>query len=584
MDIAAVLRVLTQAPYSLRFRRTTTDVVLLANPDFAQARGGGLLVASSAVNMSTTVFGGNTAFYGGGVYLYNSSMWIDACALRDNIATRDGGGLFAIDCPHVCTARSLISSNVAGGHTGGGYAAINTYLDVIGSIFQDNAAPNGCGGGLGLDAGAFSTVMGDSVLVNNSALRGGGLCCDWCESFTAQQATLYNNVATADSGGAVYLDSSPSTLLNVTMFGNQAPAGGAVSAQSSDLNMTGCNVRDNVATQTHGGAVFHDARSHGTGTLVLNSCEFLRNTCNAGGGAVAAFSSTSAVATLCFFSNNTITAASPAGGAFMSLDVTSLLFQACQFTWNWVEFAAALGDDAPLGYQDAVFAPGTGSGGAVWIGSDEPLSAAIRDSNFSHNWAVTGGGIYLTGAVQFSMSNTYMEHCHAYGESSEGGGILTNSNVTSVITGSEFFSNEAVRGGHSWHGGTSSTTYALCFFNENEGKPGDDTKGTTIYVGEAARVLVRDSIFYGNIGPGIAEGTICLGGSNVSHLSIQNTTFDGNSAYLGSCLMLVRALRCFPRSGGCTAPLGALGLTASLLRADGSVAESAAEPERGRLP
>jgi hypothetical protein len=348
--------------------------------------------------------------------------------------------------------------------------------------------------------------------------------------------------------------------------------------------MTGCNVRDNVATQTHGGAVFHDARSHGTGTLVLNSCEFLRNTCNAGGGAVAAFSSTSAVATLCFFSNNTITAASPAGGAFMSLDVTSLLFQACQFTWNWVEFAAALGDDAPLGYQDAVFAPGTGSGGAVWIGSDEPLSAAIRDSNFSHNWAVTGGGIYLTGAVQFSMSNTYMEHCHAYGESSEGGGILTNSNVTSVITGSEFFSNEAVRGGHSWHGGTSSTTYALCFFNENEGKPGDDTKGTTIYVGEAARVLVRDSIFYGNIGPGIAEGTICLGGSNVSHLSIQNTTFDGNSAYLGSCLMLVRALRCFPRSGGCTAPLGALGLTASLLRADGSVAESAAEPERGRLP
>ena len=521
---------------------TTTDVVLLSNPEFAQARGGGLLVASSAVNISTSVFSGNTAFYGGGVYLFNSSMWIDASVLRDNIATTgDGGGLFASDCPHVCTTRSLISSNVAGGHTGGGFAALNTFFDVIGSVFSDNSAPNGCGGGLGLDAGAFSTVTGDSVLANNSALSGGGLCCDWCESFVAQQATLYNNVATAGSGGAVYLGSSPSTLLNVSMFGNQAPAGGAVSAQSTDLNMTGCSVRGNVAYGTHGGAVFHDARSHGTETLVLTNCSFDGNTCNAAGGAVAAFSSASVVATQCVFNNNTITATSPAGGALMSLDVTSLVLQACTFTWNWVEVAAELGDDAPLGYRAGVFAPGTGSGGAIWIGSDSPVSASVLGSRFSHNWAGTGGGLYITGATRFTMARTYMEHCHAYGESSEGGGILTDVRAVSVISDSEFYSNEAVRGGHSWHGASSDTTYVACLFNENEGKPGDDTKGTAVYVGEEARLAVRDSTFLNNIGVGIAEGTICLGGSNVSHLSLDNTTFDGNTAHLGACLMLVRA-------------------------------------------
>ena len=523
---------------------TTTDIVLLSNPGFAQARGGGLLMASSAVNITTTVFSGNTAYYGGGVYLFNSSTWLDACVLRDNIATTgDGGGLFAGDCPHVCTTRSLISHNFAGGHTGGGFAALNTYFDIFGSIFGDNAAPNGCGGGVGLDAGAFATVMGDSVLGNNSALSGGGLCCDWCESFTAQNATLYNNQATAGTGGAIYLGSSPSTLLNVTMFANQAPAGGAVSALSTDLNMTGCTVRNNTAYSTHGGALFHDSRSHGTETLVLNNCTFDGNTCNAAGGAVAAFSSASVVATQCWFNNNSMVAASPAGGALMSLDVTSLLVQACNFTWNWVEVSQALGDDAPLGYRDGVFAPGTGSGGAVWIGSDSPVSAVMVGSNFSHNWAATGGGIYLTGSVQFSMDDTYMQHCHAYGDSSEGGGIVTDVHAVSVITDSYFYSNEAVRGGHSWHGASSNTTYVNCTFNENEGKPGDDTKGTTVYVGEQARVSVRDSLFFNNLGPGIAEGTICLGGSNVSHLSIRNTTFDNNTAHLGGCLMLVRARR-----------------------------------------
>jgi hypothetical protein len=471
-------------------------------------------------------------------------MWIDACVLRDNIATTgDGGGLFAINCPHVCTTRSLISNNAAGGHSGGGFAAINTYFDIIGSIFNDNSAPNGCGGGLGLDAGAYSTVTGDSVLANNSAHSGGGLCCDWCASFTAQQATLYNNVATTGSGGAVFLGSSPTTLLNVTLFGNLAPEGGAVNAESTDLNMTGCSVRNNTAYGTHGGAVFHDARSHGTETLVLNNCTFDGNTCNAAGGAVAAFSSASVVATLCWFTNNTITAASPAGGAVMSLDVTSLRFEACNFTWNWVELAAELGDDAPLGYRDGVFAPGTGSGGAVWVGSDSPVSAAVVGSRFSHNWAVKGGGLFVTGATQFTMASSYMEHCHAYGDSSEGGGILTDVLAVSVISDSVFYSNEAVRGGHSWHGASSNTTYVSCLFNENEGKPGDDTKGTTIYVGEEARVLVRDSTFLNNIGTGIAEGTICLGGSNVSHLSLQNTLFDGNIAHLGGCLMLVRCCR-----------------------------------------
>jgi hypothetical protein len=532
---------------------TTTEVVLLSNPDLPQARGGGIFMSAANMNVSGSAFSGNVANFGGGAYVHNSSNWFAASTLSGNVATiGDGGGLFFGACQHVSVDTLLVTGNGAGGHLGGGLAAVATVIDIGGgSIFNGNSAPDGCGGGVGLDAGGTMNVAGNSVLSGNSALDGGGVCCSWCDNMTITLTTLNGNAATQGSGGAVYAHTTPCALTNVSIYDNSAPAGGGISALDSALTLTDCLLHDNMATETHGGAVFHDSRSDGLEAMTLTHVEFDNNTCVAAGGAVAAFSSLAVTATNSTFYNNTIRAASPAGGAFMSLNVASLLIANCFFHYNWLEEAAAIEDGDPLGYLGGVFAAGTGSGGAVWIGANGPMSAVIRDSNFSHNWAVTGGGIHVTGAVQFSMSNTYMEHCHAYDFSSEGGGIVTNSNVTSVITGSEFFSNEAVRGGHSWHGGTSSTTYDGCIFDENEGMPGDTTKGTAVYVGENATMFVTRSKFINQVGSGIAEGAIALAGTSASRLRVEDTLFHNNFAHLGGCLFIVRCLlarcvRCCP--------------------------------------
>ncbi len=157
---------------------STEDVILLSNPDFPQARGGGLFLAHSTVNMSGSTFTSCTAAWGGGVYVHASTFEMSTNAFVGNLATTgDGGGLFAGDCPRVFANATLITGNAAGGHMGGGFGAINTDFDLDNAAFSNNEAHNGCGGGMGLDAGSTLSIHFGSVLFNNSARSGGASAC-----------------------------------------------------------------------------------------------------------------------------------------------------------------------------------------------------------------------------------------------------------------------------------------------------------------------------------------------------------------------------------------------------------------------
>jgi hypothetical protein len=95
-----------------------------------------------------------------------------------------------------------------------------------------------------------------------------------------------------------------------------------------------------------------------------------------------------------------------------------------------------------------------------------------------------------------------------------------------------------VRGGASWHGGASAVAYTNCLFEGNIGLDGDDAKGTALRVTQNGTVSVAGSLFLRNIGgAGIADGTVSLAGT-LSHLTLSDTTFDGNTANLGGCLFI----------------------------------------------
>jgi hypothetical protein len=516
----------------------TSGYVLLSNPDVEQARAGALFASESALNVSGTTFNNNTAFYGGAVYLDYITASFAACAFVGNLASLgDGGALFASDCDGVVSlSDSLLSGNAAGGHMGGAMAAFNATMTVLRSVLTANSAPHGCGGAVGLDAGAELTLGAGTVVSANTALNGGGLCCSECDAMETADSFLYNNAATA-AGGAIHSSWSPTTVLNSSLTHNSAPEGGAIAAVSSPLNVTDCTLVANEATATHGGAIFHNAEDDALQSLVLTRSSLTNNTCHAAGGAVAAFWSASAVITACNFTNNSITAAAPTGGGVMSLNVASLVIQDCFFTSNWVVMVNELTQNALLGYVGAVAAPGTGSGGALWVGADEPMAASVLNTISSHNFAVTGGGIYATGAVMLTMRGSTFMHDHAYGISSEGGGLLTDMTAAVDVYDTWFYSCEAVRGGAGWHGGASQTNYTNCLFEENEAVVGDDTKGSTLYSEASSRVVVTQSRFVNNFGHGLCEGTVAMARSDSNFLSIADSLFDGNSARFGGCIM-----------------------------------------------
>jgi hypothetical protein len=446
----------------------STDFVLVANPDLPQARGGGLFLTSSVVSVGASTFSRNIAFYGGGAYAYNSTLALRVCALSRNVATLgDGGGAYAQECKAgVTVADTMFSANTAGGHTGGGIAVLTSPLTLQRSTFTDNTAPRGCGGGAGLDTGATLSVQTGNAFNRNTAFDGGAVCCVLCGSSDYSNSSLFNNVATSGSGGAILSSASTTTLTNVSLFGNTAPQGGAISAISSKLVLTACSLVGNAATSTHGGAIVHTSYDDGRQDMALINTILADNSCKAGGGAVAALSTRTLSLQTCALSNNTINSASPAGGAVLMLNVGRLFMSNCTLTDNKITLIPALSADAPLSFVNGVNLQGVGLGGALWIGANGFCISVVTGTTFTHNDAPSAGAVYVTGTARLTVASSFFYHNHAVDYGSRGGAIVTDATARLEVADTLFFSCEANKGGACYNAGKSNAIYTNVVFEE----------------------------------------------------------------------------------------------------------------------
>ena len=516
---------------------TTTDVVLLPNPDSGQARAGGLYVSHSALmNVTASTFTRNVASFGGGADCYGSYVTFTGCAFIGNIATNGyGGGLFTRDAPSIAVTSCLVAGNSAGGRTGGGVSALNSTMTVSASTLRDNSAPAGCGGSLGLDTASHLFVLGGTVVANSSAASGGGACCNLCSEMNFADSFLLDNAAFTSSGGALFASSTPVALRNVSLWRNTAMLGGAVSAVACNVSVDGGSFVANTATWTHGGAVLHDADGEAVAALRLTGVQLTNNSADAGGGAVAALGSSSVTIGACTFIGNGASGDAPAGGALYALDVAALAVDGTVFRNNSVVVQPHT--QAALGYATAPVAATSSAGGGVWLGANAATNASLSGCDFSDHSAPSGAAVYATGAVTLTLSGTTFLRDTSLGTSSEGGALATSATVVATVSGGSFTACAAVRGGGGWHGGASVVTYTGTTFASNIGLPGDNVKGTALYVAENASVTVASSNFLRNSGTAsLADGTVALGGATASQLTVTDSLFDGNDAMLGGCL------------------------------------------------
>lgn len=212
--------------------------------------------------------GGPANTGGGAVLQFGGSLVITDSVLRDNDATVTGpdelgGAVYSLG-GRLLIARSLLDNNRAG--SGGAVAAVDTELLLLRSQLTNNSAvgqgtgPEGIGGALLVSQEGQSVGMCQVSMSGNRAstfgtamhlqgIRG--------ELMTIQQASIVNNVASAESGGAaLFIGTVTARLSSVTVAGNQGHEtpgvwvnGGTQAAQVAAIELTNVTIAQNRVVQ-----------------------------------------------------------------------------------------------------------------------------------------------------------------------------------------------------------------------------------------------------------------------------------------------------------------------------------------------
>ncbi|MBA3316050.1 MAG: nuclease, partial [Planctomycetaceae bacterium] len=236
------------------------------------ADGGTMRVLGSLVTVNVAS-GAAADDGGGGIFNDGGNLTIVNSAVTENRATGtagSGGGVFSVDGT-VLVNRSTIARNVAN-RAGGGIEIVTGYVDVDHSFLNGNIAGLGAAGNPG-NGGAVHVTGADATVF-------------------IRRSDVLNNRARLEGGGLWNAAGSDMFVFVAVVAGNVAngaaahDGGGGIFNNGGDLTVTRSTVIDNRAlpalgTATSGGGIFT------TGGLVsINSSEISRNVAGTAGGGV----------------------------------------------------------------------------------------------------------------------------------------------------------------------------------------------------------------------------------------------------------------------------------------------------------
>ncbi|MBD3242715.1 MAG: DUF1565 domain-containing protein [Chitinivibrionales bacterium] len=225
----------------------------------ANGTGGGVHVAGfSKLRVSNSTIRGNTAHYGGGMYLVSqSNIGVLDCVFKDNNAPSTGsagiGGALYVSNASPTIRGNTITRNVS--ITAAGICLRNSSALVVDNAITENRVS-------GIMTQAYD---GAGVLVQQSAARLIG-------------NTIAGNSAQRDGGGVCIQDSPDAILLRNRICGNGGLEGGGIYCEGGGPLLS-CNlVANNAATGLGGGICLR-----GASCTILNAT-IVNNTGEEGGG------------------------------------------------------------------------------------------------------------------------------------------------------------------------------------------------------------------------------------------------------------------------------------------------------------
>ncbi|PRP66384.1 beta strand repeat-containing protein [Nonlabens agnitus] len=548
--------------------------------------------ATTVITVDNTSFISNDAGTnpgnGGALHVSGSSSYtFDGGVVRENIAGKEGGGLWN-NLGTLTINGTIIEDNVAQGDfvagtppqiVGGGgiFAEDGTGVVVIneGTIIRRNQATGvqGSGGGILMATGTTLTINGTVanpvMIMDNQASRAGGGIEDWSletnsntitnVEFSGNSAGLDGTNFTANggpgNGGAIHVTGPGSnTITGGTATANLAAnEGGAFWNGTGTMTVDGTSITNNTASgagaANGGGGLFNLG-----GTLDISNAIIDGNaasgTAGSGGGILNTRGGTLNV-TSSLITNNT---AVRAGGGIEdnstidvsgSVPVGSISLDGVNLDSNNTSASPGNGGGMHLtGAATSTITGGTvnnntasNEGGGLWNGSGTMTVSGVQiDSNIavgndtSSPGAAGGGGIYNEGGTVNLTNNTVVSNNQATGVQSTGGGVL-NAAGTFTATDSEISGNESNRaGGGIETNGDSSIELTNTNLDGNftgvvtgSGAPGN---GGGLHVSGSAPVTITGGTVNNNIAAKEGGGLWNNGGA----LTINGTTISGNDA------------------------------------------------------
>ena len=198
--------------------------------------GGAVCVVNSTLNFTENTFQNNSANYGGAVYVQYGTLNLTDDSFTVSYAQL-GGAILSTGNTTAKMCNITIANNRA--QYGGGMAAVDSQLEVLECTFENNRASYG--GGLYVHDTEF---VGNAIFTKNSVTEGGGGIYASASSFilTANTTMIVNNSAV--HGGGLMLSGDSQLFLQpgiaMHFISNSARStGGAIKVEESD-SLTYC--------------------------------------------------------------------------------------------------------------------------------------------------------------------------------------------------------------------------------------------------------------------------------------------------------------------------------------------------------
>lgn len=373
------------------------------------------------------------------------------------------------------------------------------------------------GGGIFNQDGALT--LSNIRFVNNFALyNGGGM---WNKGQSSLDGGEFSgNLAGTAGGGLMVIGTTAQggpTLTNLTFFDNQAPTGGGLSNDSSNLSLTNASFALNIASIRGGGFA-----SQGNSTPSLTNVTLNMNSSINGGGIYTGSGSNLGLIQVVFNGNQADF------GAGMQNDGTSPTLFGGSFNSNiatqtgggmlntsgaapYIEMVTFSANQADIGggmynylstpvlknvdFLNNIAGSSTVGGGGMFNYTSSPSLTRV---NFTGNKAnsAAGGGIY-----NYNGSSPTITNASFTGNSALNGGGMRNhfNNNQPILTNVTFNANEAQFGGGVSNDNSTPTFYSTTFVNNLANQGGG-------MINYQSSPVLWNSTFYGNIAQGVDQG------------------------------------------------------------------------------